>query len=285
MAHTPHDRSGLSIKELELISWIAERADAVGDDCAVLDCAPWGTLLVTTDSVIDGVHLRWEVEGPAAFGYKAVARGLSDVAAMGGEPKWAVVAACLPEGATEEQGHALFSGAQRAGCELVGGDTAFGPTPYVAATVLGIAHAKGPVLRSGARPGDWIVVTGALGDSLASGRHATFTPRVAEARALVDRCDVGAMIDLSDGLSTDLHHILRASGVGCVVDAGAIPCHATLENALDDGEDYELLATVRPGELPRGFLRIGEIVEEGALLRRPDGSTEPLIARGYEHGA
>jgi thiamine-monophosphate kinase len=249
------------VRELDLIRWIAGRADEVGDDCAVLDCAPWGTLLATTDSVIDGVHLHWDREGPAAF-------------------------ACLPRDVTEAQAHALYEGAERAGCRLVGGDTSFGPTATVTVTVLGRAHAKGPVLRSGARPGDWIVVSGPLGGSLESGHHYTFTPRIAEAKALVDACDVGALIDLSDGLSTDLHHVLAASGVGCRLDAARIPLNdVPLANALHDGEDYELLAAVRPGDLPPGLVRIGAITEADAVLVHPDGREEPLVARGYEHGA
>jgi len=273
--------------ELELIRWLAARVPEAGDDCAVLDCAPWGTLLLTTDSVIDGVHLRWDEHGPAAFGYKAVARGLSDVAAMGGEPLWAVVAACLPRGVSDADAHAVLEGAQEAGCRLVGGDTAFGPTAYVVGTVLGRAHPRrGPVLRSGARVGDWIVVSGALGGSLASGRHARFVPRVAEARALVERCDVGAMIDLSDGLSTDLHHVLAASGVGCRIEAAAVPRNdVPLANALNDGEDYELLATVRPGPLPAPFVRIGVVTASGAVVVDDDGREAPLRAGGYEHGA
>jgi len=274
------------VRELELVRWVMERAEATGDDCAVLDCPGWGTLLVTTDSVIDGVHARWHVDGPGAFGYKAIARGLSDIAAMAGEPRWAVLAVCLPHDVTEEEAQALYAGAERAGCKLVGGDTAFGPTPYAVGTVIGKAHRKGPVLRSGARVGDWIVVTGPLGGSLASGKHKTFVPRVAEARELHETCDLSAMIDVSDGLSTDLHHILRASRVGARVDAAAIPRTegATLGNALDDGEDYELLATVRPGPLPPFATRIGVVTAKDAILVHPDGREEPLVARGYEHG-
>jgi thiamine-monophosphate kinase len=129
------------------------------------------------------------------------------------------------------------------------------------------------------------VVTGGLGGSLASGKHKTFTPRVREARELHETCDLGAMIDLSDGLSTDLHHILRASRVGCRIDAGAIPrANVPLANALNDGEDYELLATVRPGKLPPFAVRIGVVTEKDAVLVHPDGREEPLVARGYEHG-
>jgi thiamine-monophosphate kinase len=207
---------------------------------------------------------------------------------MAGEPLWALVAACLPRGVTESEARALYEGAERAGCRLVGGDTAFGPTPSVTCTVLGRAHAeRGPVLRSGARPGDWIVVSGPLGGSLQSGRHYTFTPRVAEAQLLVETCDVGALIDLSDGLSTDLHHVLAASGAGCHLEAERVPRNdVPLANALNDGEDYELLATVRPGDLPPGFVRVGEITAKAAaVLVQPDGREEPLVARGYEHGA
>lgn len=263
-------------RERELIEWIAERVPEAGDDCAVLACEPWGTLLVTTDSVIDGVHAHWREHGGRAFGYKAVARGLSDVAAMGGEPLWAVVAACLPQDVSEEDARGVLEGAQATGCAIVGGDISFGPTAYACATVLGRAHEKGPVLRSGARVGDVIVVSGTLG----TGRHLDFEPRVAEARALVETCDVGAMIDISDGLSTDLHHILAASGVGCRLDPDAIPRAGSLRDALDGGEDYELLATVRPGTLPEGFTVIGEVTGGGAWI-----GDEPLVAGGWEHGA
>ncbi len=274
------------VRELELLSWIRERAPETGDDCAVLDCAPWGTLLVTTDSVIDGVHASWAGMGPAVFGYKAIARGLSDIAAMGGEPLWALLAATLPPGATLEEARALFRGAERSGCRLVGGDTATGPVAAAVGTVLGRAHPKGPVLRSGARVGDWIVVSGPLGGSLASGRHASFVPRVAEGRRLVEQCAVGAMIDISDGLSADLHRILEASGVGCILDAEAIPLNeVALEAGLNDGEDYELLATVLPGPLPPPFVKIGVITKRDALLRHPDGRAELLARGGYEHGA
>ncbi len=270
------------VRERDLLRWVADRAP-IGDDCAVLECTPWGTLLVTTDNVIDGVHLRWDREGPEAFGYKAVARGMSDVAAMGGEPLWAVIAVCLPKGVTEEQAHGVYRGAEGAGCALVGGDTSFGPLAYVAATVFGRAHEKGPVLRSGARPSDGIFVTGPLGGSYESGRHFRFTPRVSEAKRLMDRIDISAMIDTSDGLSTDLLHILEASDTGCRLETEAIPINegATLEGALTDGEDYELLLTAR--ESTEGLVRIGTVTNSEALLVFSDGREEVLRARGWEH--
>jgi len=275
------------LRELDLVRWIAGRAPEVGDDCAVLDCAPWGALLVTTDSVVDGVHLDWKEHGPEAFGYKAVARNLSDIAAMAGEPLWAVVAAVLPHGVGRAEAEALYRGAERGGCRLVGGDTAFGPTAMVNVTVLGRAPERGAVLRSGARPGDALVVSGPLGRSLPTRHHATFTPRVAEARALVAACDVGALIDLSDGLSTDLHHVLEASGCGARLEAARIPRRdgATLEEALNDGEDYELLATVaQDGDVPDGFTRIGVVTKGGgAVVALENGAERPVERGGYEH--
>ncbi len=284
------------LHELDLVRWIATRAPEVGDDCAVLACEPWGDLLVTTDSVIDGVHLHWSEHGPDAFGYKAVARNLSDIAAMGGEPLWAVIAAVLPRGATRAEAEALYKGAERAGCRLVGGDTSFGPTAMVNATVLGRAPERGTVLRSGARPGDAILVTGSFGRSLPTGHHATFTPRLTEAAALLATGGLGAMIDVSDGLSTDLWHILEASGHGARLEAAAIPRrdNATLEEALNDGEDYELLATVlsptgrTDGDVswPAGFTRIGTITDgPGAVVVDGHGNERALVRGGFEHRA
>jgi len=275
------------LRERELVEWIRSRAPAVGDDCAVLSCAPWGDLLVTVDSVIDGVHAHWNEHGPAAFGYKAIARGLSDIAAMGGEPLWAVLAATLPPGTSDAQAKELFIGAERAGCELVGGDTAVGPAASVTATVMGRAGPGGAILRSGARVGDTIVVSGPLGGSFASGHHLSFTPRVTEAQRLVAACEVGAMIDISDGLAVDLNHLLVASGVGARLNAAAIPLRTeSLERALADGEDYELLATIRPGgALPAPFVAIGTITTADALLVYPDGREDPLTPKGYEHRA
>jgi thiamine-monophosphate kinase len=265
------------MRERELIEWIQNRAPATGDDCAVLPCEPWGELLVTVDAVIDGVHARWSEDGPRAFGYKAVARGLSDIAAMGGTPLWVVLAATLPPGTSDEDARAVVLGAEDAGCPLVGGDTAKGPFASVTATVLG--RSEGAILRSGARIGDRIVVSGPLGNSLESGWHLRFTPRVAEAQDLRARCDVGAMIDLSDGLAADLFHILDASDVGAKIDPHALPLrkNADLQGAYHDGEDYELLATIGRGDLPPApFVIIGEIV--------PTAETElPFERGGYEH--
>ena len=269
------------MRERELIEWIGKRAPHVGDDCAVLPCPPWGNLLVTIDPVVDGVHANWREHGPRAFGYKAVARGLSDIAAMGGEPLWVVLAATLPPGTTMSEAKEVVLGAEETGCELVGGDVAAGATASVTATVLG--QAREPIRRSGARVGDRLVVSGPLGNSLGSGWHLRFQPRVKEAQALRRACRVTAMIDLSDGLSTDLYSLLEASGVGADLRSARVPLRegANFAAALADGEDYELLATIAPGcEPPAPFIEIGTITESGV---RADG--RPLPRTGYEHRA
>ncbi len=272
--------------EPSFVSWIRARAPATGDDCAVLPCAPWGDLLVTVDSVLDGVHLDAARHGLDVFGYKAVARGLSDIAAMGGEPLWVVLAATLTSEHTIADAQQVFLGAERAGCSIVGGDTAVGPALGVTATVIGRADAGTAWRRSGARVGDSIVATGSFGRSLPTDHHATFIARNDAAKALREQADVGAAIDVSDGLSTDLLHILTASGVGCELHADAIPRRdeATLEEALGDGEDYELLATIRPGPIPAGFTRLGEITSGDPVLVCDDARSR-LRAKGWEHGA
>ena len=265
------------MNEREILRLVREHAPHAGDDCAVLPCAPWGHLLVTVDAVIDGVHAVWSRDGARAFGRKAVLRGLSDVAAMGGEPLWAVASAILPAGASDDDARALLAGLRDPGCELVGGDTAFGPTATVTVTVLG--RAENPVRRSGARVGDRLVVSGPLGNAVASGRHLDFPPRVREARELCAAHDVGAMIDLSDGLASDLFWVLDESGVGARIAANAIPRRdgATWESAVHEGEDYELLATVEgDAALPAPWVEIGRIV--------PAGENDlPFSRGGYEH--
>ena len=273
------------LRERDLVAWIRDRAPATGDDCAVLPCEPWGDLLVTVDSVIDGVHAHWDEHGPGAFGYKSVARGLSDIAAMGGQPLWAVVAATLPTGTPEIAARDLFRGAERAGCELVGGDTSVGAVASVTATVLGRVEHGCAIRRTGARVGDRIVVSGPLGGSFASGHHLTFRARVPEARTLRDHCSVHAMIDISDGLAIDLHHLLEASGVGARLIADAIPLRiGSLQGALRDGEDYELLACIDAASpVPAPFVEIGRVTESGVRLVLDDGTERRLESEGYEH--
>lgn len=225
-----------------------------GDDCAVV--APCkAPLLVTTDQVIEGRHFSTG-EDLALVARKAVCRSLSDIAAMGGTPCWAVATGALPPAMSQLDAQrltdALHATANAFDCPIVGGDIA-ATTPggplVLTVTVGGTPHAtRGPVLRTGARPGDRLYVSGALGGSLPSRRHLTFTPRLAESQwlATVLGNDLHAMMDLSDGLGIDASRLATASGVSVVIDGKSLPRHehvATWQAAMGDGEDYELLFT------------------------------------------
>ncbi len=304
----------LSVRELDLIRWIASQTTlddetvpvGPGDDCAVFLAAPGGPeLLVTTDQVLDGVHIRCEMDGWQAAGRKAMARNLSDIAAMAGEPLVAVATVSLPRDLPEQAAREIYAGLREAGdafgCPIIGGDVGtWDAALAVSATVIGRAREGGSILRSRARPGDALCVTGALGAAWKTDRHLRFTPRIAEARALADGCDLHAMIDLSDGLATDLRHVCKASGVGATIHADRVPIHPDvagdnrLADALTDGEDYELLFAL-PGEQARRIVDdpplavpiswVGEVTEsEEILLREPDGSCRPMSETGWEHG-
>lgn len=300
--------------EFGLIAWLRARTAArqktvrgIGDDCAVLRPTPGRDLLVTTDMLMDGRHFRLEHDGAEAIGTKALGVNLSDIAAMAGEPFAAVVAVALPRSSAVGVAQGLHAGmrpmAERFGVDLVGGDTNAWDGPLViSVTVLGEAPQCGPILRSGARSGDAIVVTGTLGGSLL-GRHLTPSPRIAEARALIAAAPVHAMIDISDGLASDLNHILEESGnLGAIIDAGEVPIHADahvisardgrepLDHALNDGEDFELCAVVAAEDVEfvrravPGLRRVGTIVSDpGLWLRDPRGTLAPLQARGFDH--
>ncbi len=309
------------VGEFALIDWIRRREGkrsasswtqlGIGDDCAILRVGATSDLLVTTDMLMDGRHFLLEQDGPEAAGYKAMGVNLSDIAAMAGIPRAAVVAVALPRGAAVRVAQGLHAGmsalAERFGVDLVGGDTNAWDGPLViAVTLLGQATARGAVRRAGARPGDAILVTGPLGGSLAAGRHLRPVPRVDEALALHEAAPIHAMIDLSDGLSSDLGHILDESGgVGAVLDAEAIPIHAdatdlsgrdgvsALLHALNDGEDFELCLAVAPDDADRllaappaatRLYRVGAIAATpGMWLRSPDGRLSPIAPRGFDH--
>lgn len=303
--------------EFGLIDWVRRHVTAgrrtmlgIGDDCAILRPEPGADLLVTTDMLMDGRHFRLDRDGPEAVGAKAIGVNLSDIAAMAGVPTAAVVAVALPRGDAVAVAQGLHSGmkamADRFGVDLVGGDTnAWGGPLVVSVTVLGMTTGRGAVRRSGARPGDVVCVTGPLGGSLL-GRHLRPMPRVAEAIALHEAATLHALIDVSDGLASDLGHILEESGgLGALLDAGAIPIHADalamarrdgrdpIDHALNDGEDFELIVVLAPDDAhrllaspppPARLHRVGTIVEAtGLRLRRDDGTTTPIEPRGFDH--
>lgn len=300
------------MREGDLIRWIRSqiRLDGglvpvgPGDDAAVVRLGD-ERLVVTVDQVLDGVHFRLAEHGPRAAGRKAMGRNLSDLAAMAAEPVAAVASVALPKEADEALGRDVYRGlaelADEFACPLVGGDVGtWDGALAISLTALGRVGEVGPVLRSGARPGDALCVTGVLGGAWRGERHLTFTPRVREALELAGRCDVHAMIDLSDGLARDLRHVCEASGVGADVREADVPvssdAHAAsdpLLAALCDGEDYELLLVV-PAEQAEGILReppcgtpitrIGTVTSGPALrLVRADGSETDLPEGGWEH--
>jgi thiamine-monophosphate kinase len=288
--------------EFDFIQWLrfqqapSERvALPAGDDLAVLRWDAADLLLVGVDQVLDGVHFDSAVHTPRQIGAKVMNRNLSDCAAMACLPAAAVVSAALPRGASLDYAKELYLGmkgaADRFDCAIVGGDTGSWPGKLaLSVTILGRSAGVAPVTRAGARAGQHVYVTGPLGGSI-RGRHMTFAPRVHEARALVGEFGVSAMIDLSDGLSRDLAHVCRESGVGAVIFADRVPIHADawamgdekspLDHALHDGEDYELLF-VSPHERAAGTL-VGVITAEpGVRLRTANGDV-PLVAGGWEH--
>lgn len=278
----------------------------IGDDAAVLSDFPPQTL-VTTDMLMEGVHFLIPPATPQQVGYKALAVNLSDIAAMGGTPATAFVSVALPRSRPPSFREDVFTGLQSLADQfrvtLAGGDTNSWDGPFViSVTVLGIPTFP-PVLRSGAKPGDWIMVTGELGGSLL-GRHLTFLPRVREALLLQQSVKLHAMQDVSDGLSADLYHILEQSGVGARLFSERIPvsdaAHASakdgrsaLEHALGDGEDFELLFTL-PAEEGERLLRnpvfetrmshIGEItLNTDVILQQADGNEIALPRLGWTH--
>ncbi len=307
--------------ELDFVAGLLARipADArlevpPGDDAAVLRPPAERRTVVTVDMLMEGVDF---ILGPECtsrmVGHKALAVNLSDLAAMGARPEAAVAAVALPRAHGDTIGRGLLDGiltlALEHGITLAGGDTNAWDGPLVISiTAIGSVAPGRAWRRDGARPGDLLVVSGACGGSLL-GRHLAVVPRVREALAITSRLDVHAAIDVSDGLSLDLARMMRASGTAGLLDLPAIPIHPDavrmsetagdgarpLDRALSDGEDFELLLAMPPDDARRlaaeavavtgtPFTVIGEVVAGAGLTARfDDGSTAPLIPRGYEH--
>ncbi len=281
------------MKESSLIALVRRLGgDMIGDDCAVWPGSSAGKdLLFTTDQLIEGIHyIKDRLSGRLA-GSRLVGRGLSDIAAMGGVPKLVFLSLALPAGMRKGWERAFLAGfgaeARHFGVIWAGGDLSGTRGPAVASiTVVGEIPRGTAILRSGARPGDRLYVTGVLGQG-----RIKVTPRIAVGQLLRRRKLATSMIDLSDGLSTDLGHICRESGCGAVVEAGRIPRGAvSLDRALNWGEDYELLFTARPSmHMPAriGSVRvrqIGRITKARKIvLEHPDGRRTPLKPGGWEH--
>lgn len=269
-----------------------------GDDAAVLRFGG-EQLLFTVDQLVEGRHYAPASTSIDLIARKSVARSVSDVAAMGGAPIAALATGALRDGFAH--GDELFDHmarwARRWDCPLIGGDiaTVDGPT-VLTVTVIGRAHPeRGPVLRSGARAGDGVYVTGTLGGSFGSGRHLTFEPRIPEAAWLCSSLGarLHAMMDISDGLGRDGARIAGASGVRLELEALRIPLHADVQTwmqAASEGEDYELLFTASgevPPRTPTGvaITRIGSAVAgKGCALLTPHEHPIDASGMGWNHG-
>ncbi len=311
--------------EKELIQRIRRRVRpgrgvvrGIGDDCAVLRLPRGHEALVTTDFSLEGIHFRREWHPPDSVGHRCLARGLSDIAAMAGEPLAAFLSLAAPGDLPQAWIDGFLDGfltlAKKFRVALAGGDVAESPSGVLAdIVVLGSVPRGKAILRSGAQPGDSVYVTGELGGSSAElekmllqkqprtapgsfPRHFYPMPRIAVARRLREQQLASAMIDISDGLSTDLEHICEESRVAAKIDSTLLPLARVegqwveLRLALNGGEDYELLFTVaRERTVPRSIAgvrvtRIGEIIRGRTMkLMLADGRIEQLVPKGWQH--
>ncbi len=282
-----------------------------GDDAAVLRMGGVDECVMTVDLLTEGIDFLLAEVDPRRVGRKALAVNLSDLAAMAARPLAAVLAVALPRKGGRELAEQLYEGilplAEEYDLAIAGGDTNSWDGPLViTATLLGQVTARGPLLRTGAMPGDRIIVTGSLGGSIL-GRQFDFEPRVNEALLLNERYELHAGMDVSDGLAIDLARLMRESGVGAVVETDRVPIHddarrlarerddgrTPLEHALGDGEDFELLLAVPPGEARRMLAErplevpltdVGQFTAEPGLWQREAGGPRrPLTPSGWEH--
>lgn len=322
---------------VELLQSLARQSDdalkiGIGDDCAVIRRTDGKVWLLTTDCLVEGIHFRLGLTSLEDLGAKAVAVNVSDIASMGGVPRFGLVTLGLTRTTPVADVEALYKGIRRScqhyGVSLVGGDTTRASQMILSVVMLGEQEEGSVVSRSGASPGDLIYVTGTLGDSvlglalLGEGerperassdvrwllqRHLVPQPRARLGRRIAEAGLASAMIDVSDGLATDLRRLCTASRVGARIELGRLPRSSPLkavaplrgldplEVALRGGEDYELLFTVPEDkytdlatELPRSgplITRIGTVTpaEDGLVALEPDGRLRPLSEEGYDH--
>jgi thiamine-monophosphate kinase len=304
----------MSSDEFQLIEWIRAQTKSstassgmlgIGDDAAVCSFGSPKTVLAT-DLLMEGTHFLFPDVTPEQAGRKALAVNLSDLAAMAAIPKAALVSLALPRDRGLSFAKQVMTGllelADEFDVAVIGGDSNIWSGPLVInVAVAGIPGPKGPILRQGAKAGDQLFVTGPLGGSSA-GSHVSFVPRVKEAQALSQLVQIHAMIDLSDGLAADLRHILDASSKGCRLFGDQIPISSgvifsqargsSLDRALGDGEDFELLfavssqhAAVLANQSKIRCYRIGEVLRDSStrIVVAEDGTEIPLPELGWRH--
>ena len=302
--------------ERDFIRWLTPKAPQTssvvlgpGDDAAILRSFGADEFVITTDMLMDQVDFRLSEHAPIRIGRKSLAVNLSDLAAMAADPVAAVVAVALPKSHARKLAEELTQGvlelAHEFNVALIGGDTNTWNGPLVISiTAIGRSRPEKAWPRSGAKPGDLVLVTGSIGGSIL-GKHFDFTPRIREAMAIRDRYQVSAAMDVSDGLSIDLSRLAEASHVGIALEMNAIPISdaayelaktsgkSPLEHALGDGEDFELILTASPEQATRiveefgksmPIRAIGEVVAGCSLWKRGTGGLEPAPVIGFEHG-
>jgi thiamine-monophosphate kinase len=261
-----------------------------GDDCALVRFGQ-NLQLLKTDCVVEGIHFLPNTPGKAV-GWKALCRAISDIAAMGGDPLDAVITVAISPDRELSWLTDLYAGlnqaAARYGVNLVGGETSRSPGPvFVSVALTGKVEKERLVTRAGGVIGDRLYVTGRLGGSL-QGKHLSFEPRLAESRWLTHHFKLHAMMDLSDGLASDLPRLAKASGSGFHIDFSALPKNegCSEEQALTDGEDYELLFAVSEEDGPKLESAWKEVFSELPLTcigRLTEQKSQPLDKPGYDH--
>jgi thiamine-monophosphate kinase len=312
--------------ELEFLEWLRRNVPTdpraklgLSDDAAVVSIAGRSDVVVTTDTITDGVDFRLDVDEPRRIGRQALGVNLSDLAAMAARPLAAVISLVLPRAGggrltALELAIRLYGGllplAKEFNIAIAGGDTnTFDGPLVISVTALGELSERGPLKRSGGQPGDWLLVTGSLGGSLL-GHMFDFTPRIHEALKLHERYDINAGIDISDGLAIDGSRLASASGCGAVIYTDRVPISpdavrlaeqekvpdcgaAALQHALSDGQDFELLLAAAP-DVARAVLReqplecpithVGELLAEPGLWQQAHtGHRAPLEPIGWVH--